>query len=108
MSKLDEIRALGPPEIGRRAERAKDPVKTAKIEKLKKELAELTKPPPEKEHTRDFVRRVRELSGLTQAEFSAKYGFSRRSLEGWERGASKPGKTATRKFHDIEAKLGRD
>ncbi|MGH9638648.1 MAG: helix-turn-helix domain-containing protein, partial [Bryobacteraceae bacterium] len=36
------------------------------------------------------VRAVREQSGLSQAQFSERYGFSLRTLQEWEQGRAKP------------------
>ncbi len=40
----------------------------------------------------DFVdvKRIRERSGLTQAEFARRYGISARSLQEWEQGRRQP------------------
>jgi putative transcriptional regulator len=36
------------------------------------------------------VRAIREKSGLTQAEFANRYGFSGRTLQQWEQGRQRP------------------
>ncbi len=92
------IRSLGPPEIGRRA---KDPAVIARVAQLKQEIADLT-PRPE---AAIFLKETRALTGKTQAEFAAAYGFNRRTLERWERGASKPRDSDMRKLREIHAEM---
>ncbi len=36
------------------------------------------------------VRAIREQAGLSQAQFADRYGFSRRTLQEWEQGRTKP------------------
>lgn len=55
-----------------------------------------------------YAKAVRLLTGLTQAEFAAAHGFSRRTFEGWERGASEPNAKARAKLAEIETKAKDD
>lgn len=43
-----------------------------------------------KVHAKSYVVRVRLKSGLSQAEFAAALGVSKRTLEQWEQGRRKP------------------
>jgi putative transcriptional regulator len=40
------------------------------------------------------VRKIRQQSGLSQAEFANRYGFNRRSLQDWEQGRRMPDSAA--------------
>ena len=40
------------------------------------------------------VRRIREATGISQAEFASRYGFNRRSLQDWEQGRRIPDSAA--------------
>ena len=37
-----------------------------------------------------YVRSVRQKSGLSQSEFAARYGFNPRTLQDWEQGRTRP------------------
>lgn len=49
------------------------------------------------------VRAIRERSGLSQAKFAAKYGFSARTVSEWEQGHRKPNRQARILLRVIEA-----
>lgn len=36
--------------------------------------------------TKDQIKEIRQLSGLSQAKFSVKYGIPKRTIESWEMG----------------------
>jgi putative transcriptional regulator len=46
---------------------------------------------------------IRKACGMSQAEFAATYGFSVRTLHGWERGAKKPSGAARTLLRAIKA-----
>jgi len=49
------------------------------------------------------VRAIRRAAGMTQAEFSATYEFSIRTVQEWERGAKKPSGPARTLLRAIKA-----
>lgn len=58
------------------------------------------------------VRKIRSKAGLSQSEFAARYGFSRRTLQEWEQGRMQPDGAARayltvidRNPHAVEAAL---
>ncbi len=48
------------------------------------------------------MRAVREVLGLSQSQFAARYGFSPRTLQEWEQGRSKPDVAVRRYLKVIE------
>ena len=47
------------------------------------------------------VRKIRERTGLSQTDFSNRYGFNRRSLQDWEQGRRMPDSAARAYLHVI-------
>jgi putative transcriptional regulator len=71
---LEKAAAAGPPRRGRKAVAVVDPAPRipAKVN----------------------VKSIRAHTGLSQSEFALRYGFSPRSLQHWEQGRRRPGKSA--------------
>lgn len=85
-----------------------DPAPPAKAKKAPKKVAAPAPPTVQENWTLPYAKAVRVLTGLTQAEFAAKHGFSRRTVEGWERGASEPRGQARDQLAKIEAKFAKE
>jgi DNA-binding transcriptional regulator YiaG len=94
VSKSDDLRRL-------REARASGPVVKAPAKPKRRSAPSQAKAPAE--DSAAWVREIRAAGGMTQGRFAQAYGFSVRTVQGWERGATAPDWAATLRLVEIKA-----